>query len=1143
MNTWTRRMTLGLLIIASLALPVFADEPTLPFTVTVSEEKIENAVRQTESTNLIPDSSFENGTNWIYGTLSRSTEQHHSGSYSLKSTGNGVYATTTFKVIPNTLYKLSGWISKTASTGDAYLDMNGITGQTQIGYFGTANGGWTQMSDTWYSASSTSVTIRCGTDNGNSAAVYFDDVSLIQYGTGSTIPLTRSPKLVVTNFASEDAVISDYDVTDYGADKTGTADCTSIIQQVLDLCHAEGGGTVWMPAGTYKVSGAIYVRDNSTLRGDWRDPDSGAGSYGTVLLANVTTDIGGLVIINSGSAAIGLTVYYPHQSATKPVDLGWAFLGTNQNCVRLSNITLLNSYKGIGLCPPPYNGNMTAQVQCENIRGTVLYRGLVVYNGGGGNSFDNIQFSNSYWANAGIGYNAPSKSTLDSWSRANGTAFEIGDLECSQFSRITVTDYKCGINIVAGTRVGFWGGGFVFCSITNTDIAMKIDRYLRMNGAVRCEFKGSILAVEMNDIGYKFGGLDGTNFLFSDCSLSGGVGGSKSSQAIITNPGTSPTSYTENSINHKPTRNVIYDVTKSPYNAPFVYVNTLGLKLNPTQDATSAIQSALNDAGTAGGGVVYLPAGYYKIGTHLSVPANVELRGSTFKQYYGTTLWAYEGENTGSPKTDTACITLNGNGAGASGFLIIYPNNSFSGDASTLKTFPYGIRVNGVSNAYVKNVGFPNSYLGVDVANGSDGHYIKGLLGIAAKEFVTVGTCTEGWIETFCDTNPGGWTGIKDAFGISTTPWMTDINYALMPYNIAYSTMITINGASNEHIRNVGQCMAKNALYVTSGTVDAWNIWSDSAEKTYSQYCVNAVGGNVKVMNSIKTTWSYDTCNFGCSVSINEMTQQSIHALPPVIPDPIAALSILPITKAVDCFSLNFDTVLDDIMRQRIHVIIIAERGGAVISAVATTPKWNSVSHSIDTSLLQLSPDKITGTLKLRLHGDGWVPKDGADIDCTIPLQVLLNVDGTGSATTSSLVNGTKWNSAVGVRRQIFAIPSNDQQKRMVTLKIPLVIPSGEIWKRKVTLELSCQGNTITKITAMSPLWTAPIAIEPTAITLTDIKATGRFSLPVSKTQSIQCVLSAEIAGNTVGGTLSVASENGQESTARRVLGFVNGKP
>ncbi len=46
-----------------------------------------------------------------------------------------------------------------------------------------------------------------------------------------------------------------------------------------------------------------------------------------------------------------------------------------------------------------------------------------------------------------------------------------------------------------------------------------------------------------------------------------------------------------------------YDVTKSPYLAD----NT------GTADATAAIQAAINDAGNAGGGIVYLPAGTYKV--------------------------------------------------------------------------------------------------------------------------------------------------------------------------------------------------------------------------------------------------------------------------------------------------------------------------------------------------------------------------------------------------------------------------------------------------------------------------------------------------------------------------------------------------
>ncbi|WP_167859690.1 glycosyl hydrolase family 28-related protein [Paenibacillus cymbidii] len=67
-----------------------------------------------------------------------------------------------------------------------------------------------------------------------------------------------------------------------------------------------------------------------------------------------------------------------------------------------------------------------------------------------------------------------------------------------------------------------------------------------------------------------------------------------------------------------------YDVTQAPYNAD----NT------GATDATSAIQAALDDAGDAGGGVVFLPAGTYKVkpqGTNdyalLIDKSNVVLRG------------------------------------------------------------------------------------------------------------------------------------------------------------------------------------------------------------------------------------------------------------------------------------------------------------------------------------------------------------------------------------------------------------------------------------------------------------------------------------------------------------------------------------
>ncbi|MBQ9885879.1 MAG: carbohydrate-binding protein, partial [Lachnospiraceae bacterium] len=43
------------------------------------------------------------------------------------------------------------------------------------------------------------------------------------------------------------------DVTAYGADKTGANDSTSAIQSAIDAVQNAGGGTVYLPAGTYKV--------------------------------------------------------------------------------------------------------------------------------------------------------------------------------------------------------------------------------------------------------------------------------------------------------------------------------------------------------------------------------------------------------------------------------------------------------------------------------------------------------------------------------------------------------------------------------------------------------------------------------------------------------------------------------------------------------------------------------------------------------------------------------------------------------------------------------------------------------------------------------------------------------------------------
>jgi polygalacturonase len=56
-----------------------------------------------------------------------------------------------------------------------------------------------------------------------------------------------------------------YDVRDYGAKSDGKTLCTESIQKAIDACSQSGGGTVYLPSGTF-LSGTIYFKSGVTLR-------------------------------------------------------------------------------------------------------------------------------------------------------------------------------------------------------------------------------------------------------------------------------------------------------------------------------------------------------------------------------------------------------------------------------------------------------------------------------------------------------------------------------------------------------------------------------------------------------------------------------------------------------------------------------------------------------------------------------------------------------------------------------------------------------------------------------------------------------------------------------------------------------------
>ncbi|QGQ94273.1 hypothetical protein EHS13_04815 [Paenibacillus psychroresistens] len=144
------------------------------------------ALTTVPASNVVTNGSFEAGsggaaTGWSNGTNhARASDKAYDGTYSLKSTATSTSVSSrTVTVAPSTTYKLSAWIYKNNNNGVAYVDMNDIAGEAQVGVSVGAGGGqWVYSEGTWNSGAATSLTIRCVTDSSPTDSIWFDDVEL-----------------------------------------------------------------------------------------------------------------------------------------------------------------------------------------------------------------------------------------------------------------------------------------------------------------------------------------------------------------------------------------------------------------------------------------------------------------------------------------------------------------------------------------------------------------------------------------------------------------------------------------------------------------------------------------------------------------------------------------------------------------------------------------------------------------------------------------------------------------------------------------------------------------------------------------------------------------------------------------------------
>jgi hypothetical protein len=203
------------------------------------------------------------------------------------------------------------------------------------------------------------------------------------------------------------AVVRSANARDFGAKGDGVTDDTAAIQRALDSIQG-GSGVVHLPAGSYRITGTLMVRDGCTLLGEG---------------ARWETSATRIVVLEPGFAAIrlhhvsavkGLSISYPNnRNNVSPTKYPPAILLGGINPA-VEDVAFDCAWDGVSTVP----GIATGQSLFRNLTGHIHNVGMHL-----SGIRDIVRVENVHWFVAG--------SPLDetTYYRANRVGFELGDVD------------------------------------------------------------------------------------------------------------------------------------------------------------------------------------------------------------------------------------------------------------------------------------------------------------------------------------------------------------------------------------------------------------------------------------------------------------------------------------------------------------------------------------------------------------------------------------------------------------------------------------------------------------------------------------------------------------------------------------------
>ena len=729
----------------------------------------------------------------------------------------------------------------------------------------------------------------------------------------------QTPRIIETLYKSDELVIADIVVTEapYNADPTGVNDCTSSLQRALDDCASTGGGTVFLPVGNYRLTGNIKIPQFVTLMGDWQDPDIGA-DCGTLIIADVKSEdimSPGLITVGASAGAVGLTVWYPNQSIedVKPYPFTFYIEGNGDYMLQtVRNCTLLNSYRGIGASSECENGiyQCHEMLNVENVKGTCLYQGLHAYNSADVDTVKTLYLLNKYWAEAGEDFNAPDIDKLNAYTRKNCIGMVLGDLEWPEFCDIRISDCKYGIIVRKGIRASF-SGSFSDLYITDCDYGFYADKGAIgvrgkqwgasilngvIDGSVKALYNAEKSYIGLTNVEVN-GKIDCKNIQRNTAEIAA-VGLDWSHRHVI----------------------------------PAAKLFVAELDKTGRTDISAQLQKLLDDAGKTGG-IVYIPGGLYRIDAPITVPAGVELRGSSSVaarcqggNSSGTLIISYYGYS-----EDAKPLIRLGESAGISGIRIDYPlNNPTDASGKYLKTSP--TVYSDSDGVYIVNTAITLPSCAVLLEN-SKNAYIKKLVGCSMENMITLNRCSDTYIEG-CLQN--GTTYVRNGYSNIDIPELKDRTQEADLFTFFFDPITRINAdyiclSDCEKITVFNTFIYGGRSFLTAKNSGATlvNVGCDGSSKL--AYTFNMEGGDTTILNSMRSTSdgqeSYKLYSGSCDASVKIFNSQAVDLT--YHEDPVmknADITKLPEKQFFQCLLQPLFNIIHRIITKMPIVTAIAEK-------------------------------------------------------------------------------------------------------------------------------------------------------------------------------------------------------------------------